>query len=746
MNINIDKGVLYESARDNFITPYLDLLKKHGIEVSVGIFKSYMLRKLNLEAGINNLSLSSNYYLAGAVRYYFSGELTNGTIGALNETTESFTAKASRNGEANLPQSQKNTTDNWNRNNCQMLNAIILEFRNAYIDSIGTKFVEPEDFGTMPILQLFEKYKDLLSQINISNSSSSKDSLVRIGQASTNYTYEIIYNFEDCLKYKEPTAPGAWCISYSRSNYDGYINQNNIHYVIFRRNDWKNTERVVGEGYPCDSYGSSLIAVLQKNNSGKIDYITSRWNHGGFDSPNCEADHAFTEEQFYQITGMSSEKMREIFEEWQIGAQQIDGDEIDAQKIKDVTRILKYAQMKALSEGDLPNEVQVNSTLAGGGKIGKSILELKVNTSDGYSFYVLMDKGKVIFDTLISDGKYKLFANASDIPMFSNAGFQNCIILKTSSWDSIYNIKSHKLLEIDGIKRFKNILEEPNYSPLVGLYYNIENDEGEHCLVSFKDNQPLVLPNGSHFYGYLNYNGSQRLIEQGKKVVLEFRVSHDFDSEEYFYYDMSEKKFFTLLNDGSVGFQLNNDFCAPHMFSLWLYSRQKGSYYIVLDDNHKLISFENTYDSFSTISYIDNNLVAFRPIENGDDTSFLLADVYTKHLLKDPIAKSPLKITTQYYRTLSSNWTLILTSSGYLIYDSSHHDFVQNPISSSYYFNVINYDIESILFNAKDARYIMAIGTPQKISKIQQLYERHELFSINDLKKYLEENNAKHKE
>ena len=77
------------------------------------------------------------------------------------------------------------------------------------------------------------------------------------------YSYEILYSFEDAKKYKQYTEPGAWCITYGKQHYDGYIKRLKIHYVIFKRNGFENIPRKKGKNWtkmkPQDEYGKFIL-------------------------------------------------------------------------------------------------------------------------------------------------------------------------------------------------------------------------------------------------------------------------------------------------------------------------------------------------------------------------------------------------------------------------------------------------------------------------------------------------------
>lgn len=70
------RNFLNESKRDNMLLSYYNAIVESGIQVSFGQFKSKLLQTLSSSGGIHSLSERSNYYLAGAARYYFNGDLT----------------------------------------------------------------------------------------------------------------------------------------------------------------------------------------------------------------------------------------------------------------------------------------------------------------------------------------------------------------------------------------------------------------------------------------------------------------------------------------------------------------------------------------------------------------------------------------------------------------------------------------------------------------------------------------------
>ena len=346
--------ILKESKRDDLLLPYLEILHSKGINMSLGMFKTVMLDKLSNQGGMHNLSLGSNFYLAGATKYYFNGDLT------LNK-------------DLSILKGDENATDQWNEEVCKRLDACIVILRNAFIDTVGTTFEQPEDFGNLSIAKLLRKYnKKINAELGIvtepktrANAKQKTDDNPNVGNG---YTFKILYNYHDGTCFERLTAPGSWCITYGQNHYRYYMRHLNIHYVIFLKNGYENVERRVGPGFtkrkPHDEYGNSMIALLQSNEDGRPIYITSRWNHGHYsdDTNGTEADHAYTPEEFYRITGVTPEDLQRIFHVWEENKgkrnpnSNSSASEAKREKLQ-ALRYLKYAQYRANGGDSLWNYI-----------------------------------------------------------------------------------------------------------------------------------------------------------------------------------------------------------------------------------------------------------------------------------------------------------------------------------------------------------------------------------------------------
>ena len=335
-------NILNESRRDDMLLPYVNLLRERGINTNVSQLKQFLLKKFVNEGLMRNLSLGSNFYLAGVARYYFNGDLTTNKV--LNVFDE-------------------NQVDEFKQDVCERLNACILVLRNAHIDSVGTSFEQPEDFGELKIMALLRKYGAKINQVlgvvpNKKKEVAKKEVVLDENPSVGNgYTFDILYSYEEARKYKKFTEPGAWCITYGEQHYNGYVRNRGIHYVIFRQDGFENIPRKVGKNFtknkPHDEYGNSLIALLQSNRNGEPDYITSRWNHGSHrdGTQGTEADHAYTKEEFCNITGVSDADLQRIFKIWQekreVQKKENAGNgALTKKKTLNALRYVKYGQMR----------------------------------------------------------------------------------------------------------------------------------------------------------------------------------------------------------------------------------------------------------------------------------------------------------------------------------------------------------------------------------------------------------------
>jgi len=93
------------------------------------------------------------------------------------------------------------------------------------------------------------------------------------------------------------------CYTQSKSTYDNYTKNNKYDMYALLRDGWQNEPCEIGEDYPLDSYGLSMIFVII-DEAGNIQTNNVRWNHG----PNRysrSVDNIFSYEELESVVGTS---------------------------------------------------------------------------------------------------------------------------------------------------------------------------------------------------------------------------------------------------------------------------------------------------------------------------------------------------------------------------------------------------------------------------------------------------------
>lgn len=480
-----NKLLLLEGSRDRQLEAYLPYFEKAGINVSISQLKQMLLAKFVNEAGMHNLSLRSNYYLTGVAKYYFNGDLTeNKELGILNQGVK----------------------DVFKEDVCQRLDALIVVLRNAYIDSVGTQFEQPEDFGELSLNRLLRKYNKKINQeIGITPTTEPEKEKVTVSNdytAGNGYTYEILYTFKDATKYNKPTQPGAWCITYGEQHFKYYQKEYGGHFVIFRKNGFENIPRQKGRNWtpakPQDEFGNSLIAVLQSNTDPQnLPLITSRWNHGTFeDDSRCEADHAYTKQEFLKIIGDDGTVLNRCFEQWKHAIKSMNSHaKFPHKEVVKALRKAKYAQMLLNSGMNYDTIKDVSFMRIGESQLYKCVID--------DSFYTLAYKKKIYFDDFFETSFF--LANST----INN----NAILIKSGDYTYIFDQIHKQFIDVDGVKKFKYI------SMVKNLYICVALGMRQKAIINFKTMKPFSY-NGNVWFEYITQLGITPLYSRGNRVEL----------------------------------------------------------------------------------------------------------------------------------------------------------------------------------------------------------------------------------
>lgn len=581
--------ILNESRRDDMLLPYVNLLREKGVNTNVSKLKQFLLAKFVNEGLIRNLSLASNYYLSGVAKYYFNGDLTTNKV--LNVFDES-------------------QTDEFNREVCDRLNACILILRNAYIDSVGTQFEQPEDFGELNIKALFRKYKkkiDAILGINaVANpQENEKEPTEEINpNVGNGYTFDILYSYEEARKYNKYTEPGAWCITYGEQHYNNYVKKLRIHYVILKQNGYENVPRKKGSNWtrrkPHDEYGNSLIALLQSNTTGEPVYITSRWNHGDYSdgSNGCEADHAYTKEELFKVTGMNDDDLQRIFSIWQkeLAIRGKDKKTLNSVKKKqtdDLLRYIKYGQMRLDGGEDIQTVFpRLSGCLLYGNRknLKKAVMGLRIPMTVGdKQVYgtILCDRYKMIWETFkmypqgdcpYLDTIFKSSEEDTHYNYSNRLGYN--FIAQVQYGDNctmLYDLRRHALIEVDGVKKFKHAHDQGVYSKSDCVFFEVAQTGKQRALIDFRTNKPFRLPNGSYWFEECDCVENKTWQGRGEVRLHSIRnndlcvkIVYDSSADINFYYDITSKKFFNPNENGEKVYNLfsvntRNEIYGMHM-------------------------------------------------------------------------------------------------------------------------------------------------------------------------------------
>lgn len=617
-----EKMLLREGSRDNLLLPYLQLIQKKEPQATLSQLKQALLSKFTNEANIRSLSLGSNFYLAGIARYYFNGDLTqNGK--RLNILIPRY-------------------KDTFNQEICQRLDALIGILRDSYIDSVGTKWEQPEDFGTLPIDKLLRKYNKKINQaLGIDDADNQKEARVEeTNVASNNYTFDIMYSYDDCKKYHRFTEPGAWCITYAQQHYDGYTKRQKGHFVIFLREGYESVPRRRGNGFPLDDYGLSMLAVLQSNNSPKVLQVTTRYNHGAHDVGNVNnADHALNEREFLNVIGADESILEKVFQIWKQNVKDGSGDrKLANEKKKIAIRSFKYAQMM-LNNGQNPKDIfdraiplSVSYTLSDKmPKFNKCITAVDLNVN-GTRYTTICDRGKLMYDYVcieLSDYAKPIYSQYTS-NRFDAKEFPD--LIKCEVRDKVYSYYSmskHKFITVDGKTKFRQLNGGYNDSEEFTL---VMTSLTQVALLNLQTCEPVILPNGSPWFERIDEIGDPRTywtshhtsIRSATNVV---KLTYDSAAGESYVYDLRNKRFIDI---DSQNMEVSTSF---NMDGLLAIEYKPLKYKLLYDINQGQYISLNGVSHFQSLDSCNKEFIYYVPLQkevSWDINTIRVYDTTTK--------------------------------------------------------------------------------------------------------------------
>lgn len=682
--------LINEGSRDELLNGYLAIVRQQFPDATLSMLKKFLLNKFVNEAGINNLSLRSNYYLSGVARYYFNGDLT-------------------RNKKLNVL--YDDVKDEFIYDKCQAINDIILYLRNKYIDTVGEQFEQPEDFGDLSFNKLIRKYINKARPKVVDQTG--ETTMESEPNRSGNYTYRIMYSYDDCRQYNQATSPGAWCITYGEQHYQHYCNKidGKCHFVIFERDGYEKIPRKRTEGWsrekPQDAYGNSLIALLQRDRDGRPVYITSRWNHGVYDDgTRCEADHAYTPAEFMSIVGVTEEDLIKINEIYKGNKKQSKSDGNLAAKM--AVRDFKYIQMllndgQAFPSGckffkfrsekleagykaliDMVNKLGPNYAE----KITKRILSKSIIGLAYNGFVCIVDKGSIVFDSIVADESplrpIDILGEAVGDNLYGFLGIRFGEKMK------VYDYIHHRMLNVDGVTKFRPVdMWQRNKKVFL-----VNTNGKTWAMINKETGLPIQLPNGSYWFEEVTSGYSTSRIGEGDDFV---RVCYDSSAGEFYYLNISNLSFVDVP-DGYVAYNYNNWSDGK----LVVFNKGVGTRLLYLKD-------ENRFFSDKPEKYVVGGDIAYVPsigkiIDFGNNKEIAIPDGDHEVRFIQPQSGG-------FYFSIPSDYGAYPWSKTY-IYNSLTNKFYRNPWTNGFQFRLHGEDSRNGAVNDGDGNKGLCVYTP----------------------------------
>ena len=201
------------------------------------------------------------------------------------------------------------------------------------------------------------------------------------------------------------------------------------------------------------------------------------------------------------------------------------------------------------------------TTIVGNGKPNKSIIDYRIEI-EGVDYHVLVDKGRILFESLISSEEYtpmNSWRATYDYTDSVSRGYSNLLWLHNmivirlrGEKYKLYDIRRHQFLDVGGVTTFKYLDNTRDWQSKGAAFYELKLTNRQMALVDINTNTPLKLPNGQYWFEELRYNGKQNYW--GRKVKPGFvngdatylTIIYDSSAREVFFYNMLTKRFENL--------------------------------------------------------------------------------------------------------------------------------------------------------------------------------------------------------
>ncbi len=139
----------------------------------------------------------------------------------------------------------------------------------------------------------------------------------KIVPVGKNYICEIIYSQVQLFDYYKYTLTDNWAVIKDEIKYNKELS-GGYHYLVFRKDGYRGCPKEMTDGFPLDTYGTSLFLIKQDNNNGSFVSCLTRWNSGGDCGVKTLTDKQknITFESLKQITELTDKKFNEIYKIW----------------------------------------------------------------------------------------------------------------------------------------------------------------------------------------------------------------------------------------------------------------------------------------------------------------------------------------------------------------------------------------------------------------------------------------------